>query len=116
LNGGGLRVDSKEAQGLFNKTATAEGVSSNQGCWIWIERFGRIPVRTVRSKRRGSDGPVCTAGVWTVRSGSDQSDLVGLTGTAGLHGGACRRMHDHAVLGTGAVANGRVRVRSAHAR
>jgi hypothetical protein len=26
LNEGGLRVDSKEVQGLFNKTAMAEGV------------------------------------------------------------------------------------------
>jgi hypothetical protein len=33
-----------------------------------------------------------------------------------LHGGACRRVHVRAVLGTGAVANGRVRVRSAQAR
>jgi hypothetical protein len=54
LNGGGLRVDSKEAQGLFNKTATAEGVSSNLGRRIWIERFGPNLVRTVRSARRGS--------------------------------------------------------------
>jgi hypothetical protein len=103
LNGGGLRVDSKEAQGLFNKTATVEGVSSNLCRRIWIGRFGRIPVRTVRFERRGSDGPV-----WIGRS-----DLVGRAGTAGLHGGARRRVHVHAVLGTGAVANGRVHVRSA---
>jgi hypothetical protein len=51
LNRGGLRVDSKEAQGLFNKTATAEGVSSNLGRRIWIERFGPDLVRTVRSNR-----------------------------------------------------------------
>jgi hypothetical protein len=75
LNGGGLRVDSKEAQGLFNKTATAEGVSSNLGRRIWIERFGPDLVRTIRSARRGSG----------------RSDLVGLAGTAGLHGGARRR-------------------------
>jgi hypothetical protein len=67
MNGGGLRVDSKEAQGLFNKTAMAEGVSSNLGRRIWIERFGPNPVRTVRSARRGSG----------------RSDLVGLAGTAG---------------------------------
>jgi hypothetical protein len=54
LNGGRLRVYSKEAQGLFNKTATAEGVSSNLGRRIWIERFGPNLVRTVRSARRGS--------------------------------------------------------------
>jgi hypothetical protein len=53
LNGGGLRVDSKEVQRLFNKTATAEGVSSNLGRRIWIKRFGPYLVRTVRSKRRG---------------------------------------------------------------
>jgi hypothetical protein len=66
LNEGGLRVDSKEAQGLFNKIATAEGVSSNLGRRIWIERFGPNLVRTVRSTRRGSG---------QVRSGSDRSDL-----------------------------------------
>jgi hypothetical protein len=66
LNEGGLRVDSKEAQGLFNKTATAEGVSSNLGRRIWIRRFGPNLVRTVRSARRGSG---------QVRSGSDRSDL-----------------------------------------
>jgi hypothetical protein len=60
LNGGGLRVDSKEAQGLYNKTAMAEGVSSNLGRRIWIGWFGRVPVRMVRSEWRGSDGLICT--------------------------------------------------------
>jgi hypothetical protein len=78
LNGGGLRVDSKEAQGLFNKTATAEGVSSNLGRRIWIERFGAFQF--------GWSDLNCV--VRTVRSGSDWSDLVGLAETAGLHGGA----------------------------
>jgi hypothetical protein len=50
LNWVGPRVDSKETQGLFNKTAMAEGVSSNLGCRIWIRR---------------SD---LNGGVWTVRS------------------------------------------------
>jgi hypothetical protein len=67
FKGGGLRVDSKEAQGLFNKTATAEGVSSNLSRRIWIERFGPNLVRAVRSARRGSG----------------RFDLVGLSGTAG---------------------------------
>jgi hypothetical protein len=106
LNWVGLRVDSKETQGLFSKIATAEGVSSNLGRRIWIGWFGRIPVQTVRSEWRGSDGPI-----WIERS-----DLVGRTGTVGLHGGARRRVHIRTVLGTGAVANDRVRVRSAQAR
>jgi hypothetical protein len=58
LNESGLRIDSKEAQGLFNKTATAEGVSSNLGRRIWIERFGPNLVRTVRTARRGPDSPI----------------------------------------------------------
>jgi hypothetical protein len=64
--------------------------------------------RTVRA-HFSSDGPIRTA--WFGRS-----DLVGRAGTAGLHGGARRRVHVCAVLGTGAVANGRVRVRSTQAR
>jgi hypothetical protein len=87
LNEGGLRVDSKEAQGLFNKTSTAEGVSSNLGRRISIERFGPNLVRTVRSARRGSG---------QVRSGSDRSNLTergrrrggGVSPEIGFRGGA----------------------------
>jgi hypothetical protein len=75
LNGGGLQVDSKEAQGLFNKTAMAEGVSSNLGRRIWIEWFGPNLVRTVRSARRGSG-----------RSDLDQTGLIWL-GSQGRRGG-----------------------------
>jgi hypothetical protein len=58
LNGGGLRVDSKETQGLFSKAARPKGVTSNLGRWIWIGRFGRVPDRTVRYERRVTDGPI----------------------------------------------------------
>jgi hypothetical protein len=65
LNGGGLRVDSKEAQGLFNKTATAEGLSSNLVVGSGSDgsgafRFGQSDlnsvVRTVRSGWARGDG------------------------------------------------------------
>jgi hypothetical protein len=65
LNGGGLRVDSKEAHGLFNKTATAEGLSSNLAVGSGSDgsgafQFGRSDpnsvVRTVRSGWARGDG------------------------------------------------------------
>jgi hypothetical protein len=64
LNGGGLRVDSKEAQGLFNKTATAEGLSSNLAVGSGSDGSGAFRFRrsdlnsVVRTVRSGSDGPI----------------------------------------------------------
>jgi hypothetical protein len=60
----------EKLRGSLAKLAGRRGyAASNLGRRIWIERFGPNLVRTVRS-------------------GSDWSDLVGLAGTAGLHGGA----------------------------
>jgi hypothetical protein len=93
LNEGGLRVDSKEAQGLFNKTATAEGVSSNLGHRIWIERFGPNLVRTVRTARRGPDSPI-----WIGPVRSDKTRPVGGGGRRRLISAARRRSWAISVL------------------
>jgi hypothetical protein len=63
---------------------------------LWVLRDQRF-MRDLPGPKQGSRV------LWAARAAAE----------AGLHGGARRRVHVCAVLGTGAVANGLVRVRNA---